>query len=603
MRMIVSFRMRFFVTLVLVFGLLLLLPLSYYSRVLRQQVLAEDQTRALRLLRLVHWQLQQNKGILDAEHLQEVLAQTGSRLGVRVTYMAAGGRVIADSDVPFADLVNLENHANRPEIIAARSQDVGISMRYSGTVQKELLYVATSVERVGAIPAGVLRLALPFSGVRERLERESNLFLALVVLLLAAGVLASVLLARSLKRAVGSMAHAVDTIGKGDFKFRLRSSYAAELLPLVHSLNQMTERIEARTQTVLDQKQQLEAILNGMQEGVMLLDARGKIHTVNRALRAMAPSVTQIIGRRPLEVIMSPELQEACDQLLAAVPDQALEPRSLHIELHWQRHYEVNLVRVQDQQRGLGAIIVLHDISELKRLEKVRQDFVSNVSHELRTPLTSIKGYAETLLADAEQDPDAARSFLQVILKNANHMVKMVNDLLELARMETHVQSLAFTSINLLESLAAAWKVCAPLATDKQIQLDNQIPASGLWVQADNDQLFQVFCNLLENAIKFSPPGESVTVSAQIEEEIVTVAVRDRGPGIPKPDQQRIFERFYRVDRHRRKYPGSTGLGLAICRHIIRNHGGRIWVESATTGEDHGATFYFTLPLGAADTE
>jgi two-component system phosphate regulon sensor histidine kinase PhoR len=242
-----------------------------------------------------------------------------------------------------------------------------------------------------------------------------------------------------------------------------------------------------------------------------------------------------------------------------------------------------------------GAIIALHDISDLKMLEKIRRDFVSNASHELRTPLTSIKGYTEILMSE-ESDPEIRKSFLQIIFRNTNHIIKIVNDLLELAKAEDYDQMANYEPVNAGEALLEAWRECAPLAEEKQIVLQNDLSPDGPNVLANFDQLIQVFRNLLENAVKYSPPEASITVFSSIGKDKVTFGVSDNGPGIPKPDQQRIFERFFRVERHRSKQTGSTGLGLAICRHIVLSHGGTIWVESPIKGKSNGSTFYFTLP-------
>jgi len=281
--------------------------------------------------------------------------------------------------------------------------------------------------------------------------------------------------------------------------------------------------------------------------------------------------------------------------------DAENQPYKLQIVLEEERTYDVNIVRLPDRQREVGAVVVFHDISELKRLEKVRQDFVANVSHELRTPLTSIKGYAEILLSDAKPDPEVASSFLQVILKNANHMVKMVEDLLHLARLEAHQKSFNPVPVNASSALLTAWKACAHHAAAKGLHMENNLPEGGIQVLADFDQLVQVFRNLLENAIRYSPSNEALTISCTQSENNVTFSVRDEGPGIPRQHQQRIFERFYRVEKHRSDHWGSTGLGLAICRHIIRNHGGRIWVRSSNRGEGRGTTFSFKLPKASGE--
>lgn len=590
-----SFRTRLLLTFWIVIVLAQGLPTLFYLRNLSRDIIEEERGKAVRQLHLVHWLLTQEPGFSDGERYNEWLNQLGAQLNIRITHMAAGGQVVADSQVAYADLGNLENHANRSEIIAARSQEVGSSIRYSGTVNKELLYVAKAVEPAGSIPAGVIRLALPFSTIREQIDMISHALYGLIAFMLVATALLSHILTRQLRRSIAPLMHAAELLGKGDFSQRIRTISSHELSPLADSFNRMAELTQTHIHSIIAQKQQLEAILNGMQEGLMLLDSRGKIQAVNQALRRMAPSVARIEGRRPLEVIMSLELQEACERILQDDTDSG-EPHNLQISLEWERAYDVNIVRVQDRQEGLGAIVVLHDISELKRLERVRKDFVSNVSHELRTPLSSVKGYAETLLSGGEQDPETTHSFLQVIVRNADHMTTIVNDLLELARLEAKQEPTKISAVGPSDALNAAWKLCAPLAQDKKVRLEHDFPTDGLKVRADFDQLVQVFRNLLENAIRYNPPGEPVAVSQQLTGDMVTFSVRDRGPGIPRQEQHRIFERFYRIEKHRNKASGSTGLGLAICRHIIRNHGGRIWVESFAGGERKGSTFSFTLP-------
>ncbi len=591
-----SFRIRLLLTFWLLIIVALWLPVEYYSRTLRRDIVREEQDKAILRLQLVHWLLTQQQAFPDSEHFNDWLIELSKRLDARITYMAAGGRVIADTEVPFDAIPNLENHANRPEIVGARSHEVGTSIRYSGTINQELLYVAKSVEGLEAVPTGVVRLAVAFSPIRERLEYLQHAVYGLMAMMLVATALLSDILTRRLRRSIAPLQRTAEAIGRGDFSQRVRTVSSRELTPLADSLNRMAELIQTHIHSITTQKRQLEAILNGMQEGVMLLDAEGRVHTANQALQNMVPSMTQIVGRRPLEVVMSPELQEACDHILQDDTDVGTV-HNLQISLEWQRVYDVNIVRVQDQHQGLGTIVVLHDISELKRLERVRKDFVSNVSHELRTPLTSIKGYGEALLGSGDQDPEMTRSFLQVIVKNADHMSRVINDLLELARLEAKREEVKLTRVNPGEALAAAWKLCTTMAQERQVRLHQDLPAQGLVARADFDQLVQVFRNLLENAIRYSPVGETVTVSHQESEGVVTISVHDRGPGIPKQEQHRIFERFYRVEKHRSKDGGSTGLGLAICRHIIHNHGGRIWVESFTAGETRGSTFLFTLPI------
>jgi two-component system phosphate regulon sensor histidine kinase PhoR len=592
-----SFKTRLLLAFWGVLCLAVLAPSLYYRHTLSEDILAESRSQAVHRLHAVHWLLAQEQGFTDAEQLQRWAERLGEQLGVRITYVAVGGRVIADSQVPFDKILDLDNHASRPEIVQALNQQMGMSTRYSATLQRELIYAAKRIQLQGAIPPGVVRVAVPFSEVKGRLDRLSKSFIWIVALTFAATVFLSYALIRQLEAPLRRMIQAAEAIGGGDYGQRIRFYPGKEFSPLAQAINQMAGRIEAHIRTITEQKQQTEAILNGLSEGLMVLDARGTIQSFNRALAAIVPSLRDIVGRRPLEAILSPELQQACDHVLSGAEECLNRPCSLQISPSEGQVFEVNIVRYQERQEEAGAIVVFHDISEIKRLERVRQDFVANVSHELRTPLTSIRGYAETLLSQQILESDSARSFLQIILKNAVHMTKMVEDLLQLARLESSRQQEKPAPINPVEALNSAWKTCEPLADTKKIRLENLLPESGLQVEASFDQLVQVFRNLLENAVKYSDPGSLVTVCHRLERGTATLIVRDQGPGIPAKDQQRIFERFYRVDKDRGRETGSSGLGLAICRHIIRNHGGTLWVESPPRGKTRGSEFLFTLPL------
>lgn len=594
-----SFKSRLLLSFWGVIFLALLLPSVYYRQILSQDIEADTRAQATLQLNLAYWLLSQKQPFQDARLLQKWCKSLGEQLGTRITYVAEDGKVIADSQVPFAKISSLDNHANRPEIIQAFKEDLGTSTRYSTTLGRELIYAARRIDRAGLIPGGVIRVAVPFSDVKTRLDRLSKNFLFIIVATFGATIVISYILVRQLEAPVRSMISAAEAIGSGDYKKRIRIFPGQEFSPLAQAINHMAESIETHIQTITEQKQQLEAILNGMTEGVMVLDSRGKIKTTNEALGKIIPDLPTSMGRRPLEVIRSHELQKACDQVIGGNYDKETQPLRLEIVLDIGRVFDVNIVQFGDREEGLGAIVVFHDISELKRLEKVRQDFVANVSHELRTPLTSIKGYAETLLTEGSASLDSADDFLQVILKHANHMSSMVDDLLQLATLEARQQPPESVSVNAADALNSAWKACASLAGEKDMSLENLLPEQGVLVRADTEQLEQVFRNLLENAIKYSPRGGKVTVSAVPESVKVTFQVRDGGPGIPIQDQTRIFERFYRVEKDRTNHKGSTGLGLAICRHIIQNHGGKIWLESPPQGKTKGCAFFFTLPLAS----
>ncbi|MGD9608292.1 MAG: ATP-binding protein [Desulfovibrionaceae bacterium] len=408
-------------------------------------------------------------------------------------------------------------------------------------------------------------------------------------------------LTRRLSRSLAEVIAVARAIGNGDYRRRLHLSPGGEMAALAEAVNHMARGIEAQIATITDQKMQLQAILDGMREGVMVLNASGSIRVANPALTRMAPITGKILGRRPIEVAPSPDLQRACDRLLAD-PDPSSQPVPLEVEVSAGRFYEVSLVRLGGPSES-GAVLVFHDVSETRRLSRVRRDFAANVTHELRTPLTSIKGYAETLLGAMPELTAEKRRFLEVILRNANHMSKMVEDILDLARLEEEptavpVDAAADPGLALVEAL----RECEPLAAARELVLENQLPPDSPRVRCDAGQLAQVWRNLIENATRFGPQGSKIRLSAQVGDEAVTFCVQDQGPGIPPEERQRVFERFYRVERHRSKATGSTGLGLAIVKHIVERHGGRVWVDRAR-GDMTGAAFSFTLPRAERPSE
>lgn len=462
-------------------------------------------------------------------------------------------------------------------------------------MQKEQVFVARSIHPRGRIPAGVLRVGASVSEFQDLSVHLRNLFLLIVPFAFILAALISYFVTRRLNKDVRSVIQAVAAMGDGDTKRRIHFTPGHELHPLADTVNQTAEDTGRQIQTSRAQQHELSAVFNAMREGVMVLDARGRIRGVNQALSELLGTRSQVVGRRPLEVILSLEVQQACDRILAST--NALQEAShyLPIVMADGRSFEVNIVPLKDDERNTGAVVVFHDMSRLKQLEKVRQDFVANVSHELRTPLTSIKGYAETLLTEPQPNADVLSSFLEVILKNTNHMAKMVDDLLQLARIEAGQEVLKTVPVNPADALTAAWKACLPLAETRHLSLANNMPPTLSLVAADFDQLIRVFRNLLENAIRYSPEGGAIGVDGHADDNTVTISVRNDGPRIPRYHQQRIFERFYRIERSRSGDLGNTGLGLAICRHIILNHGGLIWVQSPNPGRTDGATFRFTL--------
>ena len=368
-------------------------------------------------------------------------------------------------------------------------------------------------------------------------------------------------------------------------------SLLAELQPLAQGLDRAAARAAHDLAEASAGRERLAAVFNGMSEGVMVLDRECRLISVNRSLERILPGVSGRIGRRLLEVLPNTELDDACDALLQGAGPAAA---NLTLVLDESRVFSVNMVRAAENAPGLGAVLVFHDVSEIKRLEAVRRDFAANVSHELRTPLTAIKGYAETLIT-GDPPPDLSRRFLEVILRNADHMAKMVEDLLSLSRIEAGKDMGTIEPMQARDALCRAWDAVELLARGKNVDLDNGLSEDLPRVLGDLGHVTRIFRNLLENAVKFGPEQRPVKVRAQVQGDFVEFEVRDEGPGIPKKDQPRIFERFYSVQKHRRNEFGSTGLGLAICRHTLKNLGGDIRVESPPPDAAGGTSFFFSL--------
>jgi two-component system, OmpR family, phosphate regulon sensor histidine kinase PhoR len=594
MRDNVSFRNLLIVSLWGLLILTLVFPVWYAYNKLHDSIDAEVKQHLIQQLELVHSMLQREE-FQDAAQLQNRLLEITETTGLRLTYVADNGKVLADSEIPFDKIKDLEDYSGRPEIAQAMQKELGFMLRFNKSMQREQIFVARSIRPKGGIPAGVLRVGGSASHLLDLLGRMRDVFFIILPLAFVAAALLGCVLVVNLRRSLGSITRVVDAVTAGDNKQRIHFTPGQELHLLADSVNRLAESTGRQFLALTAQKQELEGVFNAMRDGVMVLDSRGKIRSVNRALSEWLGPHTRVLGRRPLEVILSLELEKACERVLASRDDLQESPHEMLPVIGGGRTFDVNIVRLQDHEKRIGALVVFHDMSRLKKLEKVRQDFVANVSHELRTPLTSIKGYTETLLADPQVEADVLSSFLEVILRNTNHMVKMVEDLLQLARIEAGREAFNPVEVNPIEALAAAWKVCLPVTQARHISLVNLMPEEGIRVSADYDQIVRVFRNLLENGIRYSPEGGTIRVAAGIEGHTVTLSVSNDGPMIAKYHQERIFERFCRIDKDRGSDLGGTGLGLAICRHIMLNHGGLIWVQSPNPGDTKGATFYFTL--------
>jgi two-component system phosphate regulon sensor histidine kinase PhoR len=512
------------------------------------------------------------------------------RSAARVSLIATSGVLLADSGVTDANLPTLENHGQRPEIVAARASGRGSAVRHSTTTGDDLLYVA--VRRTPADPqSGFIRLALP---LQEVAKAKAALRQSLALALLLAGTLAiglSLLLFQAVTRRLERLREGAIRFGAGDFRSKLAIQSADELGELAAVMNTMAERLQLQMESLAAQSHRLDTILRGMGEGLLVIDRDGTVRLFNPAFSALFALPEKALGRPLIEISRHPSLHATFRRILATRKEERVElalPEGKVTTLltHW--------VPLLEEGGLIGVVAVFHDISELKRLEGIRRDFVANVSHELRTPVTVIRGYAETL-GDGliARDPVTATRFAAVIRTHAERLTALISDLLTLSQLEAQGASLTLISTNLQERLRRSCALIAPQAEAKGIKL-HCAPIPAVQVLADPPRLEQILFNLLDNAVKYTPAGGEVLVNATLAEETIEVSISDSGPGIPPAAQERIFERFYRVDAGRSRDDGGTGLGLAIVKHLVGQHGGTVRVANRPGG---GSIFTITLML------
>jgi two-component system phosphate regulon sensor histidine kinase PhoR len=511
----------------------------------------------------------------DQQHsLQQMATEEAQITETRVTVIARDGVVLADSE---ADPETMENHARRPEVIDALGGKTGSSTRLSHTVGIEFLYLA--------VPSGdkIVRLAYPLSSVRQHIaEIRSNLMRATILALLMALVLA-VVIAEVISQRLRRIVRFAEQIAAGDLSARIAETSGDEIAQVAAALDRTARRLEENFAAVRESRSELEALLNSMTDGVIAVSPDMKVRWANHAIAGIVRQPVRI-GASVVELLRHPDFLAT---LTAALESKHRES-TIATSLSGRRSFSVNAEPLPDG----GVVSVLHDISEVERVEKTRRDFIANVSHELRTPLTSICGYTETLIESDGLLNDSAREFLQVIRRNADRMGRLTEDLLVLARVESGEEKLdlrAHPARQLLAESASSMQENARSA-DVEISVED-IPD---WsVLCDSYAVHQVFGNLISNAIRYAASGKKIIIGAQEQPGGIEFFVRDFGPGIASEHLPRIFERFYRVDKARSRESGGTGLGLAIVKHIVLNHGGAVRVESSV---GHGTTFFFLLP-------
>ena len=530
--------------------------------------------------------------ILDGQ-LAEMDGQIGplaARTGTRITIVDADGRVLAESDATAA---LMESHADRDEVREALAGGVGRSIRSSDTVQAGLVYVAVAIEGDAGAPLGVVRTALPLTDVHAQLATLRRALTATGLAAVLLGALLSWWIARRLSRPLEAMRHAAERYAGGDLQAPMPRTSTLEIAALADSVRTMARQLTRRAHEEARLRNEKQSVLSSMSEGVVAVDGEARVIEINQAaVRLLAIDQSYVAGRSIQETIRNAELQRF---ILRALQDDGTLESDIEVHGEARRHLRATGTPMRDANgRPVGAVVVLHDMTRMRRLEQVRRVIVANVSHELRTPITSIKKFEDTML-EAPADPDGNERFLRIIARQADRLNAIIEDLLALARIEDDQEhgGLRREPVRVEETLAAVVQVCRRKAEDKGIRL--VVECDGALVAPLNGALIeQAVVNLVDNAIKYSEAGGTVWIGAAVEEGRLSIAVRDEGCGIEARHLPRLFERFYRVDKARSRKLGGTGLGLAIVKHIAEGHGGEVCVES-TPGR--GSTFRLQLPL------
>jgi len=577
-------RLKLFLFSLALIGISIIAADAYLSKALEAQLTEHIRADLLVRARLVAQRVVATMAPLDDLRLSDSLAdEIAGVAAIRVTLVNIDGIVSGDSDLGAAEIAGVESHAGRPEVVAALAQGEGSSIRHSMTVGKRMMYAAVPIVRKGA-PIGVARVALPLTELEEAIARmRKSLGIGALVALLVAAVL-SLSAAQLTSMRLRELTAAAREMAEGNLQARIRASGHDELVALGTALDQLADNLSRSLGELRTERDLLNSILSSMNEGVLVVGADGRIVLTNPALRAMLLIGHDVVGRSVLQVVRNADLSSLLKSAAGGIENE------VEVELAGLMPRRA-LVRAVTLKGATGAVLaVFVDVTELRRLESVRRDFVANASHELRSPLTTVRAAAETL-STVEDDPQASKRFVELIQRNAERLGNLVDDLLELSRIESRDLRLQLEPVDLAPVIDRALTQHAHRAQLKSISMSQEVTGNPT-VHADRRALEHVFGNLIDNALKYCGEGASVRISAESDADRVRIAVSDTGPGIPAEHQARIFERFYRVDAGRSRELGGTGLGLSIVKHLVEAMEGSVSVESRVGA---GSTFSFTL--------
>lgn len=517
--------------------------------------------------------------------LDDFARRAASLLDARVTIINDSGIVVGES---HHNLLQMDNHLQRPEIQQALVTDKGSSMRYSNTLGYEMMYVAVPVITNENKTIGVMRVALPLDEIQINVGKlRQNIMLAGLAIAATATIIA-VYITRRTTKPLRQLTEIAEDMAAGNLDARLIPTSHDEIAQLTRSFNHMADQLRLQLTSLAEEQVRLSAVLNHMADGVLITGEGGQVQLINKAAaRLLKTTEAQALGRTFAQVVPYYPLID----LWRACQEQGIEQVEM-VEIAHHNLFLHAIITPFVTSRTQGYLIILQDLTRVRRLETIRRDFISNISHELRTPIAGLKALVETLLGGAIKDKKAAKRFLKKMDIEVDALTQIVEELLELSRIESGRVPLKLKPTPVTAIIVPPVDRLRPQAERAGLRLELQMERNLPGVLADADRALLVLTNMVHNAVKFTPPGGRISVSARQEGDEVIFSVKDNGVGISAEDLPRIFERFYKADRARSG--GGTGLGLAIAKHIIQAHGGRIWAESV---EGKGSSFFFTLPV------
>ena len=505
----------------------------------------------------------------------------------RVTLIDESGKVLADTESKTA---GMENHLDRPEIQEARIKGRGSAIRHSHTLGADMLYVALPIRSADG-SGGYVRLARPLFEIKHATDQLYRSILKAILIMIAPSLLIALLFAYRLTAPIKRMEKFTDDLRRGRKPGMLFIRTSGELQQLGENLNYLVQELHDKIRLANEEKEKLAAAFSSMTEGVLILDSSDRIETFNRIFPEIIVSRHgDITGKTLIEAFRNIELQETLDLF-----KETREPLTREITIGEMTPISLNVSISKIQGEEGKTILVFHDITRLKRLERMRVDFVANVTHEIKTPLTAILGFVETLQKGAIEDEKTALRFLEIIERHAQRLNRLLEDLLMISNIELGEARFLFESVSLSGVLENVLAVVSPGSVAKSITMENNTPENLPLIRADRDRLDQILLNVLDNAVKFTPEGGKVSITATDEKDgMVVIRISDTGIGVPNSEIARLGERFYRVDRTRSREMGGTGLGLSIVKHLIAAHGGNMEIQSRL---GQGTTVILRFPV------